>query len=366
MLKLLSLMLALAPVGAQAQEVIVKLKPGMNVSAFNAHTVSALAIRSIAHGKFLVVKGSLSEIRKNPAVLYAEPNARIFVAPIKSEDADPKAYGIAKVSAPEVWKKGITGNGIKIAVIDTGVDYNHPELEGRVVKPVGKEMKDCTGWDFFNKDNDPMDDNEHGTHVSGTILGKTVGVAPGATIIGVKFLSAEGSGSLADALSSIQYAIDCKVDVMSNSWGGGGKMQSMQDLIDEAYSKGILFVAAAGNSSQDNDKVGAYPANYNHVISVAATDKNDEVASFSSYGLKTVHVAAPGVAVYSSIPGGKYDSFSGTSMATPHISGIIALMLEAKVPYDQIAKKLIASYDEVSPALKIVSKGRVNALKAVD
>lgn len=360
--------MALSPVVAKGQEVIVKLKPEASVMSFFtlSPSTSLKSMRLVARGKFILVNGDLSEIQKNPNVLYAEPNARISVMPIKATDVEPKAWGVEKVSAPKVWEKGFTGKGVTIAVIDTGSDYTHPELEGHVIKPTGKEQKDCTGWDFANKDADPMDDNSHGTHVSGTILGKTVGVAPGAMILPVKFLDKDGSGTLEDALSAIQYAIDCKVDIMSNSWGGGGKMQSMQDLINDASKKNILFVAAAGNSSSDNDKTPAYPASYDNVIAVAATDSADKMASFSSYGKKSVLVAAPGVNVYSSVPGGKYDSYSGTSMATPHVAAVIALMLEAKVPVADVAKKLEESYDKAPVTLKIKSKGRLNALKAVE
>jgi subtilisin family serine protease len=358
--------LALSPAVAKGEEVIVKLKPGISLMALTSMSPLANSIRSVAHGKFFVVSGNLSDIQKNPNVLYAESNVRIRVSPIKEEGIDPKAWGVEKISANKAWEKGFTGKGVTVAVIDTGVDYNHPELEGHVIKPTGKEKKDCTGWNFSAKTADPMDDHSHGTHCSGTILGKTVGVAPGAMILPIKFLDKDGSGTLEDALESIQYAIDCKVDVMSNSWGGGGKMQSMQDLVNDAKAKNIVFVAAAGNETNDNDKKPSYPATYENVISVAATDKNDKIAYFSNWGKKTVLVAAPGVGVYSSVIDGKYDTYSGTSMATPHVAGVVALMLEAKIPAMDIAKKLEDAYDEVPVALKIKSKGRVNALKAVE
>jgi len=359
--------LVLAPLCAQGEELIVKMKPRASFSTLAAQEIMAKTIRTAANGKFLVVEGDRASISRNPSVEYAEPNIKIRVPrePLLRA-ADPMAWGVSKISADKVWEKGITGKGVIVAVIDTGVDYTHPALKGKVVLPV-KDAKpeDCTGWNFANKVSDPMDDQGHGTHVSGTIAGDGVGVAPGAKILGVKFLDKDGSGTLEDALSAIQYAIDCKVNVMSNSWGGGGKMQSMQDLINAAHEKGMIFVAASGNSYRDNDSSPSYPASYDNVISVAATDNKDLKANFSNYGAKSVHVAAPGVNVYSLAPGGKYASMSGTSMATPHVSGVVALMLEAKIPADQIRQKMVDSFDVVSPAMKIVSKGRLNALKAV-
>lgn len=364
MKRLWILLLAIVTPSVYAEEVIVKLKPGQSIMALSS-SVLQNDVRSVANDRFFVVNGNLSEIKNNPAVLYAEPNYKIHVSPIVEETVDSRAWGVEKVSAPKVWSAGYTGKGITVAVIDTGVDYNHSELAGRVIRPTGKEQKDCTGWNFAAKTPDPMDDHNHGTHCAGTIAGKTVGVSPDAKILPVKFISKEGSGTLEDALSAIQYAIDCKVDVMSNSWGGGDSVQSLQEVITEAHNKNIVFIAAAGNDSNDNDLKPTFPSNYDHVISVAATTQSDAKAFFSNYGEKTVLVAAPGDKIYSSVIGDKYAAYSGTSMATPHVAGIVALMLEAKIPASEVAKKLEVSADQVSADLKVKAKGRINAFKAI-
>jgi subtilisin family serine protease len=233
-------------------------------------------------------------------------------------------------------------------VIDTGVDYNHPDLVSNIwtnqAELNGKAgvdddgngyIDDIHGYDFANKDGDPMDGNGHGTHCSGTIAAQhdngigIAGVMAKAQIVGVKFLTDEGSGSAADAILAIDYATKVGVDIMSNSWGGGGFSQALVDTIKRANDAGIIFTAAAGNSASNNDNTPQYPASYNveNVISVAAHNYNDDLASFSCYGPTTVHVAAPGRNILSTTPNNNYEVLSGTSMATPHVTGVVGLYL---------------------------------------
>ena len=242
-------------------------------------------------------------------------------------------------------------SSVVVAVIDTGVDYNHVDLAANIWTNPGEIagngidddgngfVDDVHGYDFANNDGNPMDDNGHGTHVAGTIaavgnnsLGVT-GVAWSTSIMPLKFLSANGSGYLSDAVEAINYAtmmrtrygVNVRVD--NNSWGGGGFSSAMQSAIQAANDAGILFVAAAGNSGTNNDASPQYPANYDspNVISVAATDQNGQLASFSNYGATTVDLAAPGVSIYSTTPNNTYSTYSGTSMATPHVSAVAAL-----------------------------------------
>lgn len=262
-----------------------------------------------------VVEGDYNKLLSSGKFEYVEKNITYKALGVKSFTGT--AWGIEKIKAQNAWAKNLKGKGIKVAVIDTGVDPTHKELEDRVL----------IGYNAIEDNNNSLDDHGHGTHCSGSIAGLSVGVAPEALILPVKFLDKNGSGTLADAIKAIEFARDQNVQIMSNSWGGGGYSKALEDVIKTATDKGIIFVAAAGNSSENNDVEQNYPANYPEVISVAATDIDDKLARFSNYGKKSVIIAAPGVNIYSSIPGG-YDTYSGTSMATPHVAGALAIMLQ--------------------------------------
>lgn len=409
-------------------EVIVKLKPNALVTAsfsqvFDAGRFRISAVKRFeTDARYYTVKLAgddqtaqyLEASASNPAMQYAEPNYILHIDGAKDAPAekvpavsefnqlwgmkntgqnDPKGTpGVAgaDISATKAWAITTGNKDIKIAVIDTGMDYNHPELKDNVAQNTADcfndgvdhdgngFVNDCHGWNFAGgaSTNDPMDDNEHGTHVSGTIGangdggGHIAGVNWHTSIMPVKFLDAQGSGSLDDAVKAIQYATKMHVNIMSNSWGGGGFSQAMMDSITEAKNAGILFVAAAGNDADDGDANPHYPAGYqvDNVIAVAATTNKDTLADFSTFGKRTVHLAAPGNEVYSSVPGGKYASFSGTSMATPHVSGAAALVWGAntKATYAEIKDRLLKSRDFV-PALarKTVTGGRLNVYNAL-
>ncbi len=312
-----------------------------------------------------------------------EPPAEGKPAPDKDLDM---AYGIEKIGAVEAWKTFKGSKDFVVAVIDTGIDYNHEDLSLNVWRnPKPGPKNDLVGYDFVHDDGLPYDDQAHGTHCSGTIgaVGSNgiaiSGVNQRVSIMALKFLNKDGSGSLTDAVKAIDYAVAHGVKVMSNSWGCDGcDVQAIKDAIVRAGEKGSLFVVAAGNGGQDgvgddNDTSAkkGYPAAYalENMIGVAATDSRDELASFSNYGKKTTHVAAPGVEVYSTLPGNKYKKYSGTSMATPHVAGAAAFIW-AKHPkwtYKQVKQALIDTVDKI-PALasKTVSGGRINVLKAMN
>lgn len=235
--------------------------------------------------------------------------------------SDPRIpWGVARVEAPAAWKQG-QGRGIKVAVIDTGVDCTHPDLQCDFSK----------GANILEPGADPMDDNEHGTHVSGTIAGRgngggLLGVAPQATIIPVKVLNKDGEGSLSDIVKGINWATKAGVDVINMSLGGDTGSAALERAVKKALAAGVVVVAAAGNSGPNPDTVG-YPGGYAGVIAVAASDSGDKVAKFSSRG-EAVAVIAPGVDIKSTVPGGGYATESGTSMASPHVAGLAALALE--------------------------------------
>lgn len=378
---LLALFLAgLLPAVSLADELIVKLKKEQ-IRDFGVSSILATnaSVEKIGPYTYLV-EGDKKSLESNPAVEYVEPNTKLHILgwethTLRSLDLNEKAWGISKIEAPKLWAEGIEGKKeIIVAVIDTGIDYEHPELS-EVMWSNAKEIPDnekdddengyiddVRGWDFSNNDNLPMDDNDHGTHCAGTIAGKTVGVVHKVRLMPLKFLSASGSGSSADAIKAINYAAANGADVMSNSWGGGSFSQAMFDAIEAATKKGIIFIAAAGNNYRDNDSSPAYPASYKGVISVAATDKEDKLAIFSNYGIESVHVAAPGVSIYSSTRNGAYKTFNGTSMSVPYVAGLTVLLLQGG--YDPMKAVDVMMVTSDLADLKVLSKGRVNAHRA--
>lgn len=314
----------------------------------------------------------LKAFSSNPEIQYIEPNYIVSIpkntfvgkkpgSGLPDDEFYKELWGLHNkkgfdVDAPEAWRLTKGSKKIVVAVIDTGVDYNHPDLKANmwvnkaelngepgVDNDGNGYIGDVYGYDFANNDNDPMDDQGHGTHCAGTIgaVHNKIGVA-GVTsrvrIMALKFLTANGGGTTAAAIEAIYYAANNGAHIMSNSWGGGGKSRALKEAIQYANNKGVLFTAAAGNDNKNNDRYPSYPANYkvDNVISVAAYAEDGERAYvirngrkivFSNYGAETVHVAAPGAEILSTIPGGEYAKFSGTSMATPHVSGVLALLL---------------------------------------
>jgi len=347
----------------------------------------------------LAVPEAIRILSANPTVRYAEPNYVVHALALPFDPLRNELYGLhnlgqtggtldADIDALEAWDVE-TGSGlVVVGVIDTGVDYNHPDLDGNIwtnpnetpgngVDDDGNGyVDDVGGWDCINNDNNPVDDNNHGTHVSGTIGGEgnngvgVVGVNWDVKIMPLKFLGAGGSGSNADAIECVNYAasfVDGSgnkvVRITSNSWGGGSRSNALRDAI---AASGALFVAAAGNSGSSQKM---YPAGYDldNIISVAATDHNDVIASFSNYG-SWVDLGAPGVSVLSTIRNSGYARFSGTSMATPHVSGVAALVM-AEFPAltnAQVKDAIMTSVDP-NPSLqgKTVTGGRLNVAKAL-
>lgn len=321
-------------------------------------------------------------------VEYAQHDFRIQVAATPNDPRFSSLYGLTKIGAPTAWDRTTGSSSIIVGVIDTGIDYNHPdlaaniwrntrEIAGNGIDDDGNGYRDDSmGWDFANNDSNPMDDNGHGTHVAGTIgaVGNNgvgvAGVAWNVKLMPLKFLSASGSGSLSSAISAINYAVQNGAKILNNSWGGGGYSTALNDAISRARAAGVIFVAAAGNESNNNDTNPSYPANYNfdNVVSVAATDSNDRLASFSNYGATSVDIAAPGVGILSTTPNNTYSSFSGTSMATPHVAGAAALVWAANPSwtYSQVIQRLYSTAD-VIPGLngKVAGSLRLNVGRAV-
>lgn len=315
-----------------------------------------------------------------PATDPAPIGAPAEVDPPVADPSLNQAYGIGKIGAPAAWEHHKGSQKMVVAVIDTGIDYNHEDLSFNVWRnPSVSDKNDLVGYDFVHNDGLPFDDHAHGTHCSGVVgavggNGKGIsGVNQRVSVMGVKFLSGSGEGTTADAIRAIDYAVQHGAKVLSNSWGGKGDdgNAALRESIERARAADVLFIAAAGNDSTDNDKPDpSYPAAFDNdnLIAVAATDQNDRLASFSNYGKRTTHLAAPGVNVYSTTPGNKYQKMSGTSMACPHVAGAAALVWSAnpKLTYRQVKDILLNSVDKV-PALaeKTVTGGRLNVQRAL-
>ncbi len=364
-------------------------------------------LREIKLPAGLSVGAALARYRGLPNVQYAEPNYLRFadLTPTDTSYADGSLWGLnntgqnagtndADIDAPEAWDTATGNSGPVVAVIDSGVNYNHPDLTGNNWTNTAEAngvagtdddangyIDDVRGWDYVNNDADPNDDNSHGTHVAGTIGAKAnnggvVGVNHQVRIMPLKFLSSSGSGSTANAIRAVDYASANGATISNNSWGGGGFSQGLLDAINRANTAGQLFVAAAGNSGVNNDTTPHYPSSYNapNIISVAATDRNDRMASFSNYGATSVDLAAPGSSILSTVLGSNYGTKSGTSMATPHVAGVAALLKseESALTPAQIKDLLLQNVDTQAthPNLsgvsgKMVSGGRLNAAKAL-
>jgi thermitase len=414
-------------------EVIVKLSPsgkaGLRAQGMNALLdTSRFGISAIekfeTNDSYYLVKLSndvqtaefLTVTNENKDVEFAEPNYVLHALGERDEEEQMpndvdfnKLWGLknvgqkdsggvdglagADIDAAKAWTITKGNKAIIVGVIDTGVDYTHPDLAANIYRNPGENgdgkqtngidddangfVDDHVGWNFAGvSTNNPMDDNEHGTHVSGTIAGSgnngvgVAGVNWEGSVLPIKFLTGSGSGTLADAVKAIQYSVLMNVHMTNNSWGGGGFTQSMFDAIKSARDKGQLFIAAAGNSAQNSDSRPHYPAGYQleNVIAVAATTNLDTLASFSTYGKRTVHIAAPGHKIYSTVPNGGYDSFSGTSMASPHVAGAAALLwgTDPTMTYDVVKDRLLRSRDFIGGlSRKVQTSGRLNINNAI-
>jgi subtilisin family serine protease len=333
-------------------------------------------------------------------ILYAEPNYETFLVEpsataIFNDPSLSQQWAQSKIQSYNAWTKTKGDSSIIVAVVDTGVDYTHNDLKNsmwvnphEIVNGIDDDhngyVDDIYGYDFNNNDSKPMSDDSstyHGTHVAGTIaatLNNNVGgagVAPGVKIMALKYLNNFGSGTTSNAIRAIDYAIQNGAKIINNSWGSMNRSQALQDEIEVARLHNILFVAAAGNGDIKGnginiDRIPFYPAGFSNdnIVSVAASDINDNLAAWSNYGLNSVDVAAPGVNIWSTRNGNTYASLSGTSMATPAVSGVLSLIWSENhnLKYAEVRKILFASVDKIDVMKnKVSAGGRVNAFRAV-
>ncbi len=396
-------------------QILVGFKAPVSASAQNEVLARVGAVRKRRFGG---IRGALVSVEPGSAaqtirslerdgrVAYAEPNF-VLRTDVPNDPFMTRLWGLdnlgqtvnwsagapdADIDAREAWSVSTGSPDVVVAVIDTGVELTHPDLAANIWVNEGEDCPGCRtngtdddgngyvddwrGWDFVNGDNNPTDDMGHGTHVSGTIaavgnngLG-VAGVTWSTKIMPLKFLSAAGTGTVADAISAILYANANGAAILNSSWGGDEFSQALLDAIEQTDANGALFVAAAGNSYVNTDLEPNYPSDYEaeNVVSVGATDQFDRRAWFSNYGTRTVDLGAPGTNIYSAWLGGSYRFQDGTSMATPHVAGAAALAKAVFPGASGIGLKalLLRTVDPIS-ALAGTNRtgGRLNVDRAV-
>ncbi len=323
------------------------------------------------------VSRAVEILEKKPTVRFAEPDGEVELLEIPNDPYYDQLWGLNKTNLPAAWNS-TTGTGdAVVAVVDTGIDYEHEDLAGNM----WSDEEGNHGYNALEDNYDPMDDHGHGTHASGTVgavgnnsIGIT-GVNWNVSLMALKFISSGGTGNISGAVACLEYVLQRKqagdnIIATSNSWGSGSFSRSLYEAVQAHQDHGILFVAAAGNSGENSDEEPLFPAAFNltNVISVAASDQDDNLASFSNYGSNSVHLAAPGVYIYSTELNHGYSHRSGTSMATPHVSGLAALIWAKNESMDMVElKNSILSHVEKTPSFEgyLVTSGRMDANRSV-
>lgn len=387
-----------------AGEYILKMKPAQSGGVHaklqgKAFLKAAFALKGSFH-----LSGAdpalVEQLSHDPDVEYIEPN--FLLQSIETDPGEPVDAMTARyydqtgapVHATDAWAASSPANPANrpiVAIIDTGMDKSHyvfrdssatwvnpGEIPGNGIDDdFNGYVDDVNGWNFITNAPNFADDEGHGTHVAGIVLGATQDIltTPLETakvrLMPLKFLDSKGAGTTAGAISAMYYAVNMGAKVINCSWGGGAYSHSLHDAMTYAYNHGVMVITAAGNYSANNDSTPIYPANYDvpSNLSVAAAADNDRLASFSNYGASKVPLAAPGVYVYSTIPGGWFSSMSGTSMAAPFVAGVAALAVREAVNFSgyQLRNLLMASVDQFGTLSgKVSTGGRINVLSAVN
>jgi subtilisin family serine protease len=321
---------------------------------------------------------------------FANTNFKIRInSPIISENLSAGGWHLNKIGLTStILKSSINSKTIVIAVIDSGINLFHPDLQKHIYTNINEipdngidddnngYVDDVHGYNFVNNNSNTNDDNGHGTHISGIIAGdcnpaaKTCGILKNAKIMPLKFLSKEGMGDTNSAIAAINYAVKMKADIINASWGSEDSSPKLLEAITNARNAGIMFVTASGNYGNNNDINPIYPANFNlvNIVSVAAIDEFSFLDDFSNFGSNTVHVAAPGKNILSTYLNSSYESLSGTSMATPIVTGIIGLLMQyhPKSSYLEIKNALMKGcIENENLSDKVICRGRVNIINSL-
>ncbi len=305
-----------------------------------------------------------------------------------ADPTEPEDWGQTMSEAPALWAQGVRGQNIIVGVVDTGVDYSHPQLATRLAVNsqefngvVGFDddsngfIDDVYGWNFVDESAGPklLQDEDHGTHVSGIIAadsssGSVKGMAPQAKIVPAKFLGGDGSGTTSGAIAALNYAVSRGAKIINASWGGSQCSLSLQKSFEKISAQGVLLMAAAGNEGHDLDVSPDYPAviNVPNQITVSAVRSDGYMAAFSNSSYQYAHIVAPGDHIFSLRPGNSTRYMNGTSMATPFVSGAAALLWSAKpnATAGQIRQAIVQGID--SGQYRVSSQGRLNVRKALD
>lgn len=344
---------------------LVKFKPSIRAEykqeLFKKHGLSQLQRIDALDIDVLEAKGQklsslIRELGGISAIEYAEPDFEASAFQIPNDPYYPSQWSLPKIETPGAWDK-ISGAGVDIAVVDTGIDSSHEDVGIKVIQRAN--FTDEGDGDF----------NGHGTHVAGIAAAVTnnslgiAGLGADSNLFSAKALDKDGSGYYSWVANAITWSADNGAEVINLSLGGSFSSRTLQDAVKYAWNKGSVIAAAAGNNGNSRR---TYPAYYSETIAVAATDQNDVKPKWSSYG-SWVDVAAPGVSILSSYKGG-YESLSGTSMSTPHVAGLAALVksLNPSWTNQQVRDKIESSADKINKTGSYWSKGRINACKAVD
>jgi len=403
--------LAAAPPPYKSGELLVKFRPAARLSAaaqqratvrarFGADLRAKMQMTGVELWR-LDTQADMAAVARavaaDPAVLYAAPNHYLRLVRIPDDTRFDEQWGLHNtgqsggtsdkdIDAPEAWEIS-TGSDIIVAVIDTGVNYSHPDLAANMWRNPGEipddgidndgngYIDDIYGIDEADGDCDPMDDDGHGSHcagIIGAVGNNTLGVAGvnwRVRIMALDFFDSRGWGEEANAIKCIEYAIRHGARVISASWGGDPYNPALYDTIEMAGTSNILFVAGAGNDGKNNDVTPFYPSSYSNenIIAVAASDRNDAMAYFSCFGSNSVDLAAPGMEILSTVLFDQYGYKQGTSMATPFVTGAAALLLSIKpeLSFAAVKKALLDNVDPVPAfASKLLSGGRLNVYKA--
>lgn len=390
-------------------EILVRFRPGVSARAIqNAHSAMAgqvVKTWNLVKGLQLVrvpagmeLNDAVRQYRQDPNVLYAEPNYMVHALGTPNDPDLSELWNIqntgqlggvtgADIHASQAWNLSTGSSNVVVAILDTGIDYGHPDLAPNVWSNPssfnqvinGVTINCAAGTHGFNAVNatcDPFDDNAHGSHVSGIIgaVGNNgegvVGVNWTVKLLSCKFLDFTGNGPESSAITCLEFVKalkDSGVNIVAtnNSWGGMPFSQALSDAIAAQQQDGILFIAASGNEFADNDQIGTYPASYDlpNIISVAATTRFDALANFSNIGKHSVHLGAPGQEILSTIPGSSYGVFSGTSMAAPEVTGLAALLAAQSPTRDwrSIKNLILAGGDSIPALSQTVTGRRMNA-----